>query len=957
MGGGGAGATSHGSAHIPGGSVEFGVLGPLLVRDRDAVIPLPAAKQRTVLAVLLLRAGRVVGLDELAEFVWDGAPISGARGALLNHVMRLRQALGPDARKLIRTQGPGYLIDTEGHTFDLHVFNERFSQGRTAAAAGQWEQASRQLGAALDLWRGKPLLDVPSSALLRDEGQHLEEARLLALQARIEADLQLGQHETLVAELQQLVAEHPLRENLRSHLMLALYRAGRQVEALAAYRTVRLLLREELGVEPGSALQRLHQAILNADPELSPPPPAPPSVTRLVPPPAPAALAQVPAGISDFTGRQTLLTALCDLLSTPVDAGQGHAVVISAVSGTGGIGKTTLAVRAAHQVHEHFPDGGLYVNLRGAHETPLDTFDVLGRFLRDLGIHPSAVPGHREERIGLYRTLVAGRRLLILLDDARDAEQVRDLVPGRGTSSILITSRNTLTSLAGASHVRLEGLPPDDAHALFVRIVGHDRAAAEPAATSEVLVACAGLPLAIRIAASRLVSRPNWTIRYLADRLTDQRRRLDELQAGDLAVRASFRMSYAALTAKRTSGAARAFRLLGLVSGSSIDLPAAAALLGAAQHEAEEDLEALVDAHLLESPAPGRYRFHDLLRVYAAEVAEEEPQERRRDAVRRLLDWYLHTTVAAARALAPERRRVDPGPWQQELSRPLAFSTYDLALDWCESERANLVAASRQAADWDMHDIAWKLPGTLQRLFNIRKYWSDWVTTHELAARSTRRVNDRFGEGWILSNLGLAHLELRQFERALPYLHDALRIRREIGDRSGEGATLGSMGLALARRDRHEEAADYYRQSIAIHRTLEDRFNESIELNNLADTYRNLADFPEAIVCAERSLALSREIGDLYVEGLALSTIGETYQDLKEPVEAIRYCEESLALFRRIRHRQLEAAQYQRLGELRLELGEPDAARENWERALHILEAMGDRRSADVATRIMRLTS
>ncbi|KOU36198.1 hypothetical protein ADK51_05000 [Streptomyces sp. WM6368] len=699
----------------------------------------------------------------------------------------------------------------------------------------------------------------------------------------------------------------------------------------------------------------MHQAILSADPELIPSG-APPSVAH-VPAQAPTAPAQVPADISDFTGRHTHLATLHDLLSKQVDASHGHAVVISAVSGTGGIGKTTLAVRAAHQAHERFPDGQLYANLRGAQEVPLDAFEVLGRFLRDLGIHAAAVPGQREERVGLYRTLVAGRRLLILLDDARDAEQVRDLVPGRGTSSVLITSRNTLTSLAGASHLSLEGLPPDDAHNLFVRIVGPDRAAAEPAATNDVLVACAGLPLAIRIAASRLASRPNWTIRHLADRLTDQRQRLDELQAGDLAVRASFRMSYAALTAQQSSGAARAFRLLGLVTGPSIDLSAATALLGTARHEAEGDLEALVDAHLLESPGPGRYRFHDLLRVYAGEVAQEEPDDSRREAVRRLLDWYLHSTVAAAEALAPQRRRVDPGPWHQGHNQPLVFRTYDLALDWCERERTNLVAASQQAADWGMHEIAWKLPGTLQRLFNIRKYWSDWVATHEIAVRSTQLLGDRFGQSWILSNLGLAHLELKQFEVALPYLHDALRLRREIEDRSGEGATLGSLGLALARQNRHTEAIDYYRQSIDIHRTLGDRFNESIELNNLADTYRNLRDFPRTIACAERSLELSREIADPYVEGLALSTIGEAYQDLGKHVEAITYTDQSLALFREIRHRQLEASQHLTLGELYLGLGRPDTARENWQQALHILEAMGDPSSADVAARLMHLAS
>ncbi|MGW0671212.1 BTAD domain-containing putative transcriptional regulator [Streptomyces sp. NPDC002746] len=920
--------------------------------DGSAAVAIPAAKQRIVLAALLLRAGRVVSVNELADFVWDGAPIAGARGALLNHVMRLRQALGDDARQLIRTQGAGYLVDIEGHTLDLQLFRGRLELGRAAADSRQWQDASKDLRRALALWRGEFLADVPSAALLLSEGPALAEARLSAVQTRIEADMQLGHHETVIGELRQLVSSHPLRERLHEHLMLALYRSGRQAEALAAYRAVHRLLVDELGVEPGEALRRLHQAILDGDPDLDPASsPKSPRMTvsgpaqRIVP-------AQVPSGIADFTGRRTHLDTLHYLLSAAPDSTSTNTVVLATLGGTGGIGKTTLAVRAAHQLSAQFPDGQLYVNLRGAREAPLNSFEVVGRFLRDLGVAPAAVPLTMEERVALYRTVAADRRLLIVLDDARDAEQVRPLVPGRGSCCVLITSRNSLSDLAGAAHMNVDCLSPRDAQTLFERIVGSGRIAAETGATGEVLAACAGLPLAIRIAASRLVSRPNWTIRHLADRLADQAHRLDELQVGDLAVRVSFRVSYAALSTHGHSAAARAFRLLGLVTGSSIERSAAAALMDAPPEEADAALEALVDAHLLESPEPGRYRLHDLLRVYAGEIVEEEePSPSRQQAVRRLLEWYLHSTLAAAAALAPQRRRVDPGPWHQS-NLPHEFATYDQALDWCESERANLIAASRQAADLGFHDIAWKLPGTLQRLFNIRKYWSDWVSTHELAVRSAQTLADPFGESWIRSNLGLAHLELGQYDRALSLLQEALRIRRRIQDRSGEGATVGSIALAYARQGRHAEAVDYYQQSVAIHAELGDRYNESIELNNLGDTFRSLGSFHDAIACANRALALSRAVDDPYVEGLALSTLGETYRDRGDVTEAIRHAEQSVVLFREIRHRQLEAAVLYWLSHLYFRCGRLDAAHRGWSRTRQIFEEMNDPRAVDVTNHL-----
>ena len=507
----------------------------------------------------------------------------------------------------------------------------------------------------------------------------------------------------------------------------------------------------------------------------------------LVPPgPSMPRPAQLPADIGDFTGREEHIQHLCDMLTSGAAGGSPGAVPIAFVAGAGGLGKTTLAIHAAHKIRDQFPDGQLYVDLLGATPQPLPPGDVLARFLRDLGVEGDRVPAGDEERAALYRTRLTGRRVLIVLDNARDTAQVRPLLPGSASCAVLVTTRNRTADLASTRFVDLDVLDDDEALALFSRLLGDERAMAEPEATAEVLEACAGLPLAIRICAARLAARKSWRIAAMANRLRDVRRRLDELKLGDLAVRASFGVSYDALQPGARIHPARVFRLLGLWQGPSISLHAAVALTGSsfAEDEVADILEGLVDAHLLESREPDMYRLHDLLRVYATERAvAEEPEEELRAAVDRVLRWYLGTADAAASVNSPHRYHMpidDAGD-----TRPLTFASAEESLAWYDQERVNLLAATRQAAAEDMGDVAWRLPTALFTVFNRRSNWADCAATHRIALDCVRKAGNRQGEGWVKHNLGLALARMRDKE-GLRHLEQALAIRREISDSAGE---------------------------------------------------------------------------------------------------------------------------------------------------------------------------
>ena len=685
--------------------MRFSLLGSLTVADSlsQAIAP-GGPRVRILLATLLLRAGNPVPAGELVEMVWDGSPPPGAFSTLRSYIRRLRRSLGDDATRIVALD-PGYLIRADRPELDVLEFEALCLDARAALRAGEWTDVFATAARALRLWRAAPLLDVPSETLRSEFVPRLERLRLQVLEDRFDAGLRLGHHQELVPQLLEITVQHPLQERFHGQLMLALATTGRRAQALYAYQEARRALVDQLGIEPGPELRNLHRQILAGEmvdgderasavlPGKAPgvnvgdtfagdPPTAEAPARAPAEPdgPVPPQPAQLPSDIADFTGRAIHAGRLYDALTRDEAAnGPGTARVVVIV-GAAGLGKTTLAVHAAHQAREFFSDGQLYVNLSGASNHPAIPGEVLARFLRDLGVYGDKIPAGEDERAATYRTRIAGRRMLIMLDDARDAAQVRPLLPGSASCAVLVTTRNRTPELLGTRLVDLTTLAGPEALALFSRIVGDARPAAEPEATAEILRVCAGLPLAVRICAARLAARPQWRIATMADRLRDKQRRLDEFQAGDLEVRASFQLSYDALAAGgQRADPSRVFRLLGLWQGQWISAPAAAALTGEREEVAAGALETLVDANLLESPEPYWYHMHDLLRLFAAERAEaEETREARTEAIRRLLQWYLTTAIAAAGMISPHRYRLPdeeprtpdplPGPVQDAIA-------------------------------------------------------------------------------------------------------------------------------------------------------------------------------------------------------------------------------------------------------------------------------------------------
>jgi DNA-binding SARP family transcriptional activator/tetratricopeptide (TPR) repeat protein len=668
--------------------------------------------------------------------------------------------------------------------------------------------------------------------------------------------------------------------------------------------------------------------------------------------------AQLPTDIGDFTGRETHVTHLCNLLLAGSPASTPGAVPIAVVSGAGGLGKTTLAVHAAHQVRAEFPDGQLYVDLLGASAQPAEPGEVLARFLRDLGIDGNRVPAGDDERAALFRTTLVGRRVLILLDNARDAAQVRPLLPGSSSCAVLVTARNRTSDLASTRFVDLNVLEDTEALELFARIVGDDRAAAEPDATAEVLVACAGLPLAIRICAARLAARRQWRIATLAGRLRSEHRRLDELSIGDLAVRASFQVSYDSLRSNaRGVDPARVFRLLGLWQGPRISLAAAAALLGAPEDDTADALETLVDANLLESPAEDWYRFHDLLRVYATERAQaQEPAADRAEAERRLLWWYLATAEDAADTVSPHRYRVPREPTAESTSGA-AVGGVEEALAWYDDERVNVAAATRQAAAASLHEIAWRLPTALFPLFNRRSHWADCVITLRVAAESGRASGNGLGEALVLYQLGWALARLRD-ETAFAHLERALAIRRRLGDTIGEAQAAIGLGEGYLKiRGLGPDALRYMQLAVDLLRSTGASTLRGVALNNLGEVYWELGDLDAAAEYYSQARDIFHEIGG-QSEGHALHNLAQVYLHLDRIDAAIACLTDAIPQHRSYGDLVGEATALKLLGQAHEKTGDLAGARTSWTEALAIFEQIGEKaEAAEVAAALSSVPS
>jgi len=655
-------------------------------------------------------------------------------------------------------------------------------------------------------------------------------------------------------------------------------------------------------------------------------------------------LAQLPASTADFTGRRSQVEDLCAaLLPGAGDPGQ---VSIAAVTGGGGLGKTTLAVHVAHRIADRFPDGQLYVDLLGAGENALTPETVLAQWLLALGDDPDELPAGLAERAARYRSLLSRVRMLVVLDNARDAEQVRPLLPANNCCAVLITSRSRLAELPGAYKLGLSSLPDDDALILLAQLAGATRLAAEPEATAELLRACGGIPLALRIAGARLGARATWPVSTLARRLSDQRRRLDELAIGDLAARASFQVSYTALAKAGHDGAPspeRAFRLLGLASGPDISLPAASALLGLGERRAQTMLEGLVDTHLLESPEPDRYRMHDLVRLYAAEQAAlEEDADERRLAVGRLTGWYLATAARSHRHLSPQSRPV-PVDGLEQAGPAVEFATYQQAMDWCERERPNLVAAVLQAAEYGCNEACWKLAAAMLGFFNARRYLADWTSTHLAALGAAQAAEDLVGEAWIQNNLGFVYFYWAETQRkALDCFERSLQLRVRLGDRLGEAIALNNVGGAYHRLGDHAEAIRALEEAARIREELGDELGVGQAYLNIGCILTDQRDLVAAEPYLLRALRTTDQLGNLQLYIKSLNTLGDVYAGLGRIREAKDYLFRSLELSRELRELDGEASALQNLGRTYHADGDTEAALRWWQQALELYERYDD---------------
>jgi DNA-binding SARP family transcriptional activator len=909
---------------------EFCLLGPLLVRRGAAVVPVTAGKQRVLLAALLLSANQPVSLDELDAALWGEAPPASARATLQNYVKRLRQALAETGPR-IRTLPQGYLITVAPGELDVSRFEALLGRAGKAAEEGAWGRAAVQLRAALSLWQGEPLAGVPSQLLARREAPRLAELRLQAIEARIDADLHLGRHAGVIAELGQLAGAHPLRERLHALLMLALYRDGQQAEALAAYQRARRVLIEELGSEPWPELRRLQQQILTADPALLPPKPAAGAAAAVVP-------RQLPAAPAHFAGRAGELKALTGVLDA---AAGGATVVISAIGGTAGVGKTALAVHWAHQVTEWFPDGQLYVNLRGfdPSATPVTPADAVRRFLDALGVPAGQIPSSPEAQQGLYRSLLAGRRMLIVLDNARDASQVRPLLPGGEGCLVLVTSRSQLSSLVaaeGAHPLILDMLSPAEARSLLEGRLGPERIAAEPRAAAELAGLCAHLPLALAIAAARAATHHGLPLAALAAELRDAAGRLDALDTGDAAasVRAVFSWSCRQLPAP----AVRMFRLLGIHPGPDITAPAAASLAAIPDDQARQVLARLTRASLLAEHAPGRYAFHDLLRVYAAEQARRAGSHAARDAaIGRVLDHYLHTAAGATLLLDPAKEPIVLAP-----PRPGAAAgqpaDHRQAMAWFEQEHQVLLAAVALAAGSGFDSHAWQLPWAMASFLQARGRWREWAAAQHTALAVATRLGDTAAQALSGRLLGMACAGLGDHDQARAHFASSLTLYQRLGDRLGQARIHLNLGGLAEHQGRYADALGHGEQALRLYQAIGHKANEAGALNDVGWYHCRLGDYQQARVFCRQALTLSAEAGNRWAEGNAWDSLGYAEHHLGNLAEAAVCYQRALSLNRESGYRFGQAATLTHLGDTRQAAGELAQARQAWQQALAILQ-------------------
>jgi DNA-binding SARP family transcriptional activator len=953
---------------VYGGGMRFTVLGPVQVEVEGRVLDLRRRQTRCLLGVLLLELDRRVSVDRLAELLWDGDPPGNARRIIQDQVWRLRTVLAGakvsgQSCKLV-TVGDGYRLHAPAESVDAYQFRTLVDAAQAIA-----DPAGRvvQLRQALDLWRG-PVLDQAAGDRLRQRlGTELEQRRLLAWEDLARDSLTLERERTVLPELARLVAEHPGRERLVDLYMQALHRVGRKAEALDVYARTRSYLADELGIDPGPALRERHRVILRDDP--SPETATPDPAVTIVP-------RQLPASVGGFVGRSGELAVL-DRLH------EASTVVISAIDGMAGIGKTALAVHAAHRVADRYPDGQLFIDLHGYTQgmAPVEPAEALDHALRALGVPGPQIPATVDQRAALYRSRLADQRMLIVLDNAATESQVLPLLPGAPGCLVLVTSRRRLSGVDQTHTVSLDTLSTDDAVTLFLETAaGTGRSPDQPPALlTELVELCGRLPLAIRIAAARLRNHRSWHLSQLVALLRDQQRRLSELAAGERSVTAALDLSYQQLSTEQQ----RTYRLLGLHPGADIDRYATAALLDAPPPHASRLLDQLHDAHLLLEPTPGRYRFHDLTRAHAAHVARtavpdlHEPS--RSAPLGRLLDYYRHAASLAMDAAYPYEREHRPQV------PPTGNSTPDLtdrtaALGWLDTELPNLLTAARSAAEHERTAHIVHLSAILHRHLETRGHYHEAETLHRQALAAiddahqparpaalnrlgqvfwrqlrhteaaerfgqalelARATSDRVGQLIALNGLGRVHLFQGEHGQASVHFEQALRLVRETGDRVGELVTLDGLSSIDIARGRYAQAAHHYQQALQLARATGHHVGELSALSGLGHVHRIEGRYADAADCYRQALRLARTTGHSLGRLTVLARLAHLHRAEGRHAQALGLYQQLRGLAQAIGDRNYEFEAEQGLGRQQHAIGDHDAAVTHHRRALGLAGELG----------------
>ncbi len=921
--------------------MEFKILGPVEISVGSQRLELGGARQQIVLAVLLLSANRPVTIDRLVEAIYGEDPPSTARLQAQISISSLRRLFASHGRPgAIATRARGYEMQVGDGELDYQRFTDLVATAAAARDAGQPGQAIASYRDALRLWRG-PALDGIDSRLLQAAAHGLDEQRITASEDRITLELEQGRHHELVGELTELVGEFPLRERLRGQLMLALYRCDRTAEALHVYREARRTMIDELGIEPGERLRQLEQAILTADPSLDPP--AKPARLdpdrRQVP-------GMLPADIADFTGRSEEIDEIRRRL-IPGQADEARlAVPVVVITGRGGAGKTSLAVHASHGIEGQFPDGQLFANLHGGGPHPVSAMRVLERFLRALGVPGSQLPEDLDERAEMYRSLLVGRKTLVVLDDAASESQVSPLLPGSQTAAVIITSRSRLTGLAGASRVELGAFEADRSVDLLARIVGAERVRTQAEEAAAVAEQCGHLPLALRIAGARLAARPHWSIGRLADRLADETRRLDELSHGDMAVRLSISVSYEGTSEE----ARRLLRRLALLDQPVFSGWLGAALLDQPVEHTENLLDELVSSQLIETAASrsgrhSQYRFHDLIRGFARErlAVDDSPAEQAA---------ALERALGALLSLAEEAQRRNYGGYYLQipsdaqrwpLPSQLTEKLISDPLSWYESERAALLAGVRQAAQAGFIETCWSLAYSAAPLYESRIYLDDWQETHDIALAAARKAHDIRGEAAMLYSLAELQITRKQFGPAGRACTASARLFQQAGDEYGQALVIRHLAYIDRLSGRLDDATRRYEQALRVFRETGDDLATAYVLQNMAAIELERGKPGAARELLLEPLRLSRQAGYGRFEAQVLYRMGEASLLAGELDSAVDAFRSVLLLVRDIGDLIGEAYALRGIGITRVRQGELGQAREALQRAAELAVATGER--------------